>query len=207
MFGQDYIPFDPNDCVSSGIIFTKEERQIKHSPIEEYFLKSMVRKNLKPLPIPKLSIELVPSTCWYSNIRSNVSTQVWDILRRDTYKRAKYTCEICGGKGNQWPVECHEIFEYIEDPELETNIQRLVNLIALCPACHKVKHIGLASIQGLLEDALQHLSQVNNWPAKRAYRYSQQAFRIWEERSLCQWKLDISWLHNHLAHLMPPNKT
>jgi hypothetical protein len=30
----------------------------------------------------RLTVELVPSTCWYTNARSNVSKSVWGRLRR-----------------------------------------------------------------------------------------------------------------------------
>jgi hypothetical protein len=28
-------------------------------------------------------------------------------------------------------------------------VQALVRMIVLCPACHQVKHLGLANVQGL----------------------------------------------------------
>jgi hypothetical protein len=62
----------------------------------------------------KLSIELVPQTCWFSNVRDHVDQKTWDILRKDTYKKANYKCEICGGVGSKHPVECHEIWDYYE---------------------------------------------------------------------------------------------
>lgn len=42
----------------------------------------------------KLTIELVPSTAWYSNVRSNVTQAEWDVLRKECYKKAGYVCEI-----------------------------------------------------------------------------------------------------------------
>jgi len=141
-------------------------------------------------PSPKLTIELVPSTCWYSNVRSNVSKQDWDILRKNTYKSANYRCEICGGVGKTHPVECHEIWHY--DDSL--HIQRLDGLIALCPSCHQVKHMGLATINGKQEEAIQHLAKVNNWSLTDAIEYSEASFEIWSQRSKYDWKLDISYL-------------
>jgi len=57
----------------------------------------------------RLTVELVPSTCWYTNVRSNVSKAVWDRLRRRVATDAGKSCEICGGRGGRWPVECHEV--------------------------------------------------------------------------------------------------
>ena len=57
----------------------------------------------------KLTIELVPKTSWYSNVRSNVSRSQWDKLRKKCYLNADYKCEVCGDtgikQGFKWPVE------------------------------------------------------------------------------------------------------
>ena len=58
----------------------------------------------------KLTIELVPKTAWYKNVRSEVSKDRWDELRKECYRNANYKCEVCGGTGPKWPVECHEIW-------------------------------------------------------------------------------------------------
>src|SRR5437868_2741641 len=54
----------------------------------------------------RLTVELVPKSCWYSNVRSNVTEAQWDYLRRVVYKRAGWICEICGGHGDTYPVAC-----------------------------------------------------------------------------------------------------
>jgi 5-methylcytosine-specific restriction endonuclease McrA len=139
---------------------------------------------------PKLTIELVPSTCWYSNVRSNVLSSEWDIIRKKVYKNAGYVCEVCGGRGDKHPVECHEIWEYNE-----TDLtQRLNGFIALCPSCHEVKHIGLARIKGRELETLQHLAKVNNWSETKAKSVISYAFREWERRSRIKWLLDVSYI-------------
>lgn len=96
----------------------------------------------------KLTIELVPSTDFYSNVRSNVTQKEWDVIRKKSYERASNKCEICGDAGTnqgvKHKVECHEIWEYND----ESHIQKLIGLISLCPNCHKTKHAGLAQIKG-----------------------------------------------------------
>ena len=81
----------------------------------------------------KLTIELVPKTSWYSNVRSNVSKNEWDIIRKKSYEHAGHVCEICGdigtNQGVKHNVECHEIWDYND----ETNEQTLGGLISLCP--------------------------------------------------------------------------
>jgi hypothetical protein len=59
----------------------------------------------------KLSIELVPSTSWYSNLRGKMEQQDWDKVRENIYKVFDYKCGICGNKGR---LHCHEIWEYEE---------------------------------------------------------------------------------------------
>ncbi len=137
-----------------------------------------------------LTIELVPSTCWFSNVRSEVSKADWDKLRRSTYARSGRVCQVCGGVGPDWPVECHEIWDYDD----VAHVQKLLGLVALCPACHQVKHIGLANVNGRGEEAERHLAQVNNWTARQASLYVQEQFRVWDHRSQYEWRLDLSWL-------------
>jgi 5-methylcytosine-specific restriction endonuclease McrA len=138
----------------------------------------------------KLTIELVPSTCWYTNVRSNVGRKEWDRIRKEVYKKANNKCEICGGQGLNWPVEAHEIFEY--DDKLM--IQKLVRIIALCQSCHKVKHIGLSQLQGMFQESLQHLAKVNKWTKEEARQYIEEQFKLWQARSKFQWKLDLTLL-------------
>jgi len=141
--------------------------------------------------VPRLTIELVPASCWFSNVRSSVPPSVWEVLKKQTSKLTRHRCEICAGRGRRWPVECHEVWLYDD----KTHIQTLVRLIALCPMCHKVKHIGLASVNGEFEEVRTHLMKVNQWPQQStADAYIARAFEIFEERSRHEWTLDISYL-------------
>lgn len=137
-----------------------------------------------------LTIELVPRTSWYKNVRSNLSKAEWDRLRKIIFSRAGQRCEVCGGRGTKWPVECHEIFVYDD----ERYVQKLVKLMALCPACHEVKHIGLAGLRGKGDSAKAHLAKVNNWSIEDAEAYIEGCFEQWHRRSCHQWKLDLSYL-------------
>ena len=101
-----------------------------------------------------LEIELVPQSSHFKNLRSDLKPNEWDLLRKDSYKKAGHRCEICGGKGPKWPVECHDIWDYTN------GVQTLKGLIALCPACHEVKHMGLAQLKGRLGIAKKHLMKI-----------------------------------------------
>ena len=134
-----------------------------------------------------LTIELVPRTCWYSNLRSELSKKDWDIIRRNCYKKADYKCEICGGQGPNHPVECHEIWEFDDEARLQT----LKGVIALCPACHQVKHFGYAQVKGKGEQAKKHLCKINGWSSLDADLYIEGAFEQWARRSNHEWRLNI----------------
>ncbi len=146
----------------------------------------------------KLTIELVPRTSWYNNVRSNVSDERWNELRTHSYNKAKFCCEICDETGEDQgfdhKVECHEIWEYDE----YKHVQRLAGLIALCPLCHKVKHAGLAQMQGDLDKVvIPQLMKVNNMSEFDANNYFYDSIDIWNDRSVFEWNVDISWLEKN----------
>lgn len=141
----------------------------------------------------KLTIELVPSTSWMNNVRAVLSKKQWDYLRSQVASKAYNICEICGSVGPKHPVECHEIWSY----DNKNLVQKLEGMIALCPDCHMVKHMGFAIIKGKEIQALRHLMSVNKITKKEAKAYIQEAFRIWEERSQKEWTLDLSYLKEY----------
>jgi len=143
-----------------------------------------------PAPSGELAIELVPATSWGANLRSALHKRDWDTLRKRVYRLAGFRCEVCGGKGRKHPVECHEVWDYDD----ETHVQKLIRLIALCPACHEVKHFGRAERVGRGDRAFLHLMQVNGWEAERADRHLREAYAVWDRRSHHEWTLDLSWL-------------
>lgn len=151
----------------------------------------------------KLTIELVPKTCWYTNVRSNVSRSEWDKIRKHSYELAGNKCEICGDtglkQGKRHKVECHEIWSYDD----QNFIQKLEGLISLCPMCHETKHVGLAQINGHLDRVAKHLSKVNNLKLKESYEYIDNSFRLWSDRSMFDWEIDTSYLDTYLPNKLP----
>jgi 5-methylcytosine-specific restriction endonuclease McrA len=140
-----------------------------------------------------LTIELVPQSCWFSNVRSAVSKKQWDIIKREVSDKAYAICQICGDIGPKHPVECHEIWHY-DDKKL---IQKLNGMIALCPDCHMVKHIGLAQVRGQGEKALKHFMKVNKLKKIEAEKYIDEAFALWAVRSNNNWLLDLDHLKEY----------
>ena len=149
-----------------------------------------------PLPVKLLTVELVPSTCWFSNVRDHVSKSTWDKLRKATYKQANYHCQVCGGRGHKHPVECHEIWDYDD----QKYIQTLEGLTALCPSCHQVKHIGLAGLKGQGKKAEAHLAKVNGWSPEQTDAYLETVWETWHKRSSHDWQLNLDWLKRYDIH-------
>ena len=145
------------------------------------------------MPETKLTIELVPATSWFTNVRSLVSKEEWDGLRKSVYRSAQYRCQICGGRGEKWPIECHEQWRYDDDCHTQT----LIGMIGLCPNCHRVKHFGLARIKGEEEQALLWLMRVNGWSLEAADEHIRSVFSVWKERSRVAWNVDISYLDRY----------
>jgi hypothetical protein len=137
----------------------------------------------------KLTIELVPSTAWYSNMRKVLSQAQWDTVRKQCYADYHHQCGVCGAHSR---LNCHEIWEYDDT----NHIQRLTGYIALCDLCHHCKHLGLAGIlarEGKLDmqTVIDHYCQVNGCTQVDFEKDSAAAFAQWRERSRCQWTTDL----------------
>lgn len=139
---------------------------------------------------PKLTIELVPKTAWFSNVRSHVTATTWKKISTHFSSLSLQRCAICGGAGRAHPVECHEVWHYND----VRHVQTLVNMTALCPSCHQVKHIGLAQVRGRGPQATQHLMKVNQWPMPIAQSYINNVFELWHQRSKFNWDIDLKYL-------------
>jgi hypothetical protein len=118
------------------------------------------------LPPAGLTVELVSKTSWYNNVRALVDERGCDRIRRQVYRQADHRCEICGGRGPEHPVECHEVWRYDD----RTRVQLLVRMIALCPACHQVKLYPGRARRGLPPDSSSDagsLDHASNMPCQR----------------------------------------
>lgn len=141
----------------------------------------------------RLTIELVPATCWYANLRDVLTPAAWDTVRRQVYARFRHRCGICGGAGQ---LHCHEVWRYDD----ATHTQTLEGLIALCAPCHHVKHLGLAGIlasRGALDEErlVAHFLRVNGCDRATFEAHRARAFAQWEERSRYEWTLDLGALN------------
>ncbi len=146
----------------------------------------------------RLSIELVPETAWWKNVRSHVTKAEWEKCK--TYAKSKTAggqCIVCGSSGHEqgrnYSVDAHEVWAYDED----TQVQTLVDIIPLCPMCHACKHLGRTRMHSSPEQwarVIEHFQRVNDWSDGRVEQYIALAFHIWEVRSQMTWDLDVSFL-------------
>lgn len=133
----------------------------------------------------RLFVDLIPSTCWFTNVRSCVHPTDWDRLRAYVYKRANNRCECCQAVGR---IEAHERWRY----DNQKKVQKLMRIIALCRDCHETTHMGFATIRGRGDAAKEHLMRVTGLSDEEAKEHIEIAFALWNERSNCDWELDLS---------------
>ncbi|MGW1682311.1 DUF5710 domain-containing protein [Saccharopolyspora sp. NPDC002376] len=150
-----------------------------------------------------LFVDLVPSSCWFTNVRSCVGKPDWERLRRMITRRAGQLCEICQ-RGEDRDVrrwlEAHERWAYDD----RTRTQALRRLICVCTDCHTTTHFGLAQVKGIDARALAHLREVTGMSAAEADNHVRSAFALWQRRSATTWALDLSILTEAGITITPP---
>jgi hypothetical protein len=170
------------------------------------WLPLIYRADLYP---PYITPNLVPKPIWFINLRSLLLKEEWDMLRKIEYEKTGRRCKICGGKGQKWPVDCDEIWEYIDPNPKDTSLNGKVilkGLNALCPKCHQIKHLGKAYIDGEFDEAVLHMANINKWPQAYAYKIAEQAFNEWDFRSKIKWEFDFTWLDQKYGIIVHKDK-
>ena len=140
-------------------------------------------------PKPVLLPDMLPSTSWENNLRTQLKEAEWDRLRKFCYQAAGNTCIACGSRGEPH-VEAHESWSFIES----TGVQKLTNLVCLCPVCHKAKHLGFAQRMGVLPQVYARLMWLNDWDQSRLNAELLKAQERQAAYSARQWTLDTSFL-------------
>lgn len=141
----------------------------------------------------KLEFEMVPDSCWYSNLRSILSKKQWDYIKADAKKRANGKCMICGKKTDR--LEAHERWSYNE----KTQTQKLEDIVAVCSDCHSVIHIGRTQLKGNEERAEEHYMKVNNCSYAEYRKNLGKANELHRRLNLVpEWKLDLTYLKRYI---------
>ena len=145
----------------------------------------------------KLNFELIPDSCWFSNLRSELTKSQWDMVRFDAYRRAGGKCRVCGRAVR---LEAHEVWKFDET----TQTQVLTDVTALCHDCHSVVHIGRTQLMGDEERACKWFMQVNGctYADYRAALGEANEAHIRRNR-VGEWKLDLTWLYQRFPSCIP----
>jgi len=159
-------------------------------PIKVDFADNLPANLPRPLSL-RLSVELIPQTTWGDNLRSLLTHEQWNVLRRAVYARADYICEICSSKSIQ--VHCHEVWSYDDN----THTQRLIGLRCLCWECHAATHMHSETGGSFYED-LEHYARINGVTVQDARNTVLEAYKQFRERSNHEWTLDTNWLNDYL---------
>jgi len=145
-----------------------------------------------------LFVDLVPSSCWFTNVRSCIAPADWTRLRRTVLERAGQVCEACGAGPDRdtgrW-LEAHERWAYSERSRADGGpVQTLRRIICLCTPCHRVTHLGrVITVDGdaAARAAFDHLRAVTGMTDDQAGAHIDAAFTRWEWRSQLTWALDV----------------
>ncbi|QFU90931.1 DUF5710 domain-containing protein [Amycolatopsis sp. YIM 10] len=140
-----------------------------------------------------LFVDLVPKSCWFTNVRYCISERDWERVRRMLLGRAGHRCEVCQREEDRevrrW-LEAHERWSF----DWSARVQKLVRLICLCTDCHQATHYGLAQVRGQDAAAFEHLRAVTGWSEQDTQAHIEGAFEVWAQRSQVDWHLDLSML-------------
>ena len=140
----------------------------------------------------KLNFELIPDSCWFSNLRSALPKEVWDKIRKKAYAKAGGKCSICGKNAK---LEAHESWDYDE----KNNVQKLKRIIAVCHDCHSVIHIERTRLLGNELAAERHFMQVNNCSYAEYRKALGKANEDHQRRNkVLEWQVDTSYLFDFL---------
>lgn len=147
-----------------------------------------------PTPPLKLEIELVPETCFGTNLRARMSQKQWDKHRKEVIAKVGGVCEVCGSDRK---LHCHEKWQYDD----KAHVQKLIGFGVLCAMCHYVCHFGLAegiAARGKLDlDAvIEHFCAVNDVSRKFFEGHRDMAYSTHISRSRREWTTDLGeWSH------------
>lgn len=132
----------------------------------------------------RLTIDLLPKGAWGNDFSKTLSKKDWDTLRNHAYAKANHRCVICGSKDSE--LDAHEVWDF----DVGAKTQRLKDIIALCPACHGVKHMRNSERIGYGDSAKAHFLKVNNCSQMVfAKHYAEQQFLFEERNNVLRWKV------------------
>jgi superfamily I DNA/RNA helicase len=94
----------------SGHTLVTEFRPIKE--VKDAVPRAKLKTNLAVVPKISLEIEHVPESQRGQNLRLLLKPEEWKLCKKFVRAASNCICEACSSRGPQWPVECHERWEY-----------------------------------------------------------------------------------------------
>ena len=133
----------------------------------------------------KLTIDMLPKGAWGKNLSKTIPQKDWDVIRKAVYEKADNKCSCCGKSGD---LEAHEVWDF----DISTGTQTLTDIVALCTACHGVKHIRHSQMIGYGEHAKVHFLKVNNCSLNDFAEHFFDAQNLFDERNkIDKWVVEV----------------
>ena len=98
--------------------------------------------------------------CLWHALSLFICIRVLAACRQDTFTKgndAAFRCEVSGGVGTEWPVECHELWRFDEGSQT----LQLRGFMALHPEIHVAKHLERQQEDKRRQQAIWMLQAMN----------------------------------------------
>jgi len=143
----------------------------------------------------KLQIEPIPISSHGSNVRTKVKKSDWDIIRKAVYAKEEMYCHICKELCPHGYMDAHEVWKF----NRRTHVQKLMDIIGVCKACHGVIHFGRAQKLGYEKEAMRQWWKVNGDQLLGVRMEFNNALleaqnKHFDLNKIKDWKLDLSFI-------------
>jgi len=141
----------------------------------------------------RLSIQKVPRPIARANLSVACAGVGWPRLSQQVIAVAGGRCAICGRRGRNVRIHCHEKWQYLDN----LGVARLVGLQALCTLCHGTVHSP--DVQTVRPGKrfrgpafwLKRCCRINGCTPAEWERHEEEARQLWEYRSALAWRVDL----------------
>ena len=144
-------------------------------------------------------LEPSPRTGWLTHFRWMPAEDEAAVQGR-VFESAGGRCQACGASGPREAMKAHPRWDY----EPEPRVQKLRDMVCLCPQCEACTLMGNAIMASL--SSIQHLCVINAWSEAQARHQIDQALARCDRLSQHRWSLDLRWLLG-LADLSAPSRS
>ena len=140
---------------------------------------------------------MLPRSTYGSSLRTVIEPDGWQRLRRAAGRTTGGSCAWCGEVtiARRWRTwETHEMWAF----DVATKRQVLTAAVPLCRTCHLTQHVGYARREGLEDDIVLRIMELNGWSVAETARAIAQAEHLASLRGRTAWDLDLTRWRNHI---------